>query len=245
MAGEHSILVVLPVYNEEEQLAGSVEELLGRLYTDFGSGFSVLIADNGSTDSTADIARSLSAEHGSVSWMRASAKGRGLALKEAWSSSDADILAYMDIDLSTDLAALSPLIRVLEDGDADMAIGSRLHPASDVERGPKREFISRSYNAILNLAFNPTVGYRVMDAQCGFKAVTRQVADEIVPLCKDNGWFFDTELLVRTVSHGYKVLEIPVKWTDDPGTTVDIPKTAADDLIGVARLLREMRYGRI
>ena len=209
--------VVIPVFNEEAQLAASVERVLDHLRT-LPWSFRVTIADNASTDQTALIARRLSHTHPEVSVVHLAEKGRGRALKRVWSASESDVLVYMDVDLSTDLAALLPLVAPLVSGHSDIAIGSRLSPSSRVERGAKREFISRSYNLILRQALRA----RFSDAQCGFKAIRRDAARELLPLVEDNAWFFDTELLVVAERAGLRIHEVPVDWTDDPDSSVDI-----------------------
>ena len=219
--------VVIPVFNEEDQLAASVERVLAHLRT-LPWTFQVTVADNASTDQTALIARRLSHTHPEVSVVHLAEKGRGRALKRVWSASESDVLVYMDVDLSTDLAALLPLVAPLVSGHSDIAIGSRLSPSSRVERGAKREFISRSYNLILRQALRA----RFSDAQCGFKAIRRDAARELLPLVEDNAWFFDTELLVVAERAGLRIHEVPVDWTDDPDSSVDIVRTAIDDLHG-------------
>jgi glycosyltransferase involved in cell wall biosynthesis len=192
-----------------------------------------VIADNASTDATLAIARSLARELDAVAVLRLEAKGRGRALRAAWSASDADIVAYMDVDLSTDLRALLPLVSGLVSGHSDVAIGSRLVAGARVERGFKREFISRSYNRLLRMALRA----RFSDAQCGFKALRADVARELLPLVDDDGWFFDTELLVVAQRSGLRIHEVAVDWIDDPDSRVDIFRTAAGDLRGVGRML--------
>jgi putative flippase GtrA len=167
-------------------------------------------------------------------------KGRGRALRTAWETSEAAVLAYMDVDLSTDLAALFPLVAPLLSGHSDLAIGTRLTQSSRVTRGPKRELISRAYNRILRTA----LGARFSDAQCGFKAIRQDRAAAMLPEVVDQGWFFDTELLVLAERSGLRIHEVPVDWVDDPHSTVDIVATARADLRGVARLMRGGRLAR-
>ncbi len=232
--------VVIPVYNEEAQLAGSVERVLEHLHT-MPWTFRITIADNASTDQTALIARRLSHLHPEVVVVHLAEKGRGRALKRTWSASESDVLVYMDVDLSTDLAALLPLVAPLVSGHSDLAIGSRLSRASRVERGAKRELVSRTYNLILRR----TLRARFSDAQCGFKAIRRAAARELLPLVEDDAWFFDTELLVVAERAGLRIHEVPVDWTDDPESSVDIVRTALDDLAGVARLGRSLVRGTL
>lgn len=225
--------VVIPVYNEEKDLARSVTALRQYLL-DLSPDWTwrIVVADNASTDRTLEIARELAARWPEqVGYVHLDQKGRGRALRRAWSESAADVVCYMDVDLSTDLAALPPLVEALRSG-YDVAIGSRLLPESRVERGLKREIISRTYNLIVRT----THGATFKDAQCGFKGVTRRVVEEVVPLVQDQAWFFDSELLLVAEGKGYRIKEIPVAWTDDPDSRVRIARTAWEDLKGLWRL---------
>lgn len=228
--------VVVPVHDEESVLATSVRRLHEHLSRAFPAEFRITIADNASTDRTAEVAAALAIALPEVRSLRLEEKGRGRALKAAWSASRADVVAYMDVDLSTDLTALPALVEPLLADRADVAIGSRLAPGAEVERGLRREVISRCYNRILQAALS--VG--VADAQCGFKAVRADVARDLLPRVRDGGWFFDTELLVLAERSGYRVLELPVAWHDDPDSSVALARTALDDLRGIARLRRDL-----
>jgi putative flippase GtrA/glycosyltransferase involved in cell wall biosynthesis len=233
--------VVVPVYNEEADLGPSVRRLHAYLELNLPVPFRITIADNASTDRTWAIAEELADTLPHVAAYHLDEKGRGRALKAVWSASDADVLAYMDVDLSTDLAAVLPLVAPLLSGHSDLSIGSRLTRQSRVVRGPKRELISRSYNLILRT----TLAARFSDAQCGFKAIRADRARELLPLVEDTGWFFDTELLVLAERAGLRIHEVPVDWTDDPDSRVDIVSTAVADLRGIVRLARGMASGRI
>ncbi|WP_189210756.1 bifunctional glycosyltransferase family 2/GtrA family protein [Actinokineospora fastidiosa] len=233
--------VVVPVHNEEADLERCVRGLHDHLRDHFPYTFRVTIADNASTDGTAAIARALADELPGVTAVRLDEKGRGRALHTAWLASDAAVLAYMDVDLSTDLAALSPLVAPLISGHSDIAIGSRLARGARVVRGPKRELISRAYNLILR----GTLAARFSDAQCGFKAIRADVAAALLPHVADPGWFFDTELLVLAQRSGLRIHEVPVDWIDDPDSRVDILATALADLRGIARLGRGLLTGRL
>ncbi|MCX5112393.1 bifunctional glycosyltransferase family 2/GtrA family protein [Streptomyces sp. NBC_00378] len=224
--------VVVPVFNEERDLEPSVRRLHAHLCETFPYPFRITIADNASTDSTPRIAARLADELPEAQWFRLAEKGRGRALRTAWSLSTAPVLAYMDVDLSTELTALLPLVAPLLSGHSDIAIGTRLAPGSRVVRGPKREITSRCYNALLRSVL--AVGFS--DAQCGFKAVRRDVAERLLPLIQDSEWFFDTELLVIAERAGLRIHEVPVDWVDDPDTRVDILATALADLRGIARI---------
>ncbi len=236
-----TVEIVIPVYNEAADLERSIRRLTGFLDDALPYRHRVTIADNASTDDTLAIAHRLAAEVDGVRVVHLDAKGRGRALKQTWLASDADVVAYMDVDLSTDLTALLPLLAPLVSGHSDVAIGTRLARGSRVVRGPKREFISRTYNLILRGA----LGVSFSDAQCGFKAMRADVARRLLPLVEDTNWFFDTELLVLAQRSGLRIHEVPVDWIDDPGTTVDIVATATEDLRGVWRLLRGFARGRI
>jgi glycosyltransferase involved in cell wall biosynthesis len=227
--------VVIPVYNEERDLEKSITRLRAFLLENGRRWrWKIVVADNASIDRTLAIARDLSARWpGQVGVVHLDQKGRGRALRRAWTESDADAVCYMDVDLSTELRFLPLLLDALL-SDADVAFGSRLAPGADVERGLKREIISRSYNQIIKLFF----WHRFWDAQCGFKGVTRQVVREILPLVEDQAWFFDTELLLIAEKNGYRLKEIPVRWVDDPDSRVKIFKTAWEDLKGLWRLRR-------
>ncbi len=225
--------IAIPAYNEEAVLAQSVTRLHDFLTTDFPFSWRMVIVDNASTDGTREIGEALAAHLSGVSYMHLNEKGRGRALRAAWTSSDARAVAYMDVDLSTDLRGLAPLVAPILAGHSEASIGSRLIRGSRVVRGLKREFISRSYNRLLHLALHA----RFSDAQCGFKAFRRDVVIGLLDLVEDQAWFFDTELLMLCQRRGLRIHEVPVDWVDDPDSRVDITRTARADLRGVARLM--------
>ncbi|MGH3151729.1 MAG: glycosyltransferase [Streptosporangiaceae bacterium] len=227
--------------NEEHDLAPSIRRLVGFLRDGFPFTARVTIADNGSTDATWSIADGLAREFGEVRAVRMEQPGRGRALRAIWSQSEAEVLAYMDVDLSTDLNALLPLVAPLLSGHSDLAIGTRLARGSRVIRGPKREVISRCYNMLLRAC----LGARFSDAQCGFKAIRREPAQALLPLTEDTGWFFDTELLVLAERAGLRIHEIPVDWIDDLDSRVDIVATAVADVHGMLRLGRGFARGTL
>lgn len=234
-----SVDVVVPVYNEEATLEPSVRRLHDFLTTTFPFDWRIVIADNGSVDATRDVAARLAAELAGVELLVVGSKGRGRALREAWTASTADVVAYTDVDLSTGLTGLLPLVAPLVSGHSDVAIGSRLSEGSVVARGPKRELISRLYNALLRVVF----AVRFRDAQCGFKAVRTDIAHRLVPAVADNGWFFDTELLLLAEHNGLRIHEVPVDWVDDPDSRVHVASTAWADLLGVRRVLWSFMRG--
>jgi putative flippase GtrA len=224
--------VVVPVYNEAGALEAGITTLRRYLDESFPFRTLVTIADNGSTDGTGLIAQRLASTLDGVTAMILDRKGRGYALRSAWSASRAEVVAYMDVDLSTSLSALLPLVGSVLSDHSDIAVGNRLAPGSRVVRGPTRELISRAYSHIVRLALHS----RVSDFQCGFKALRRECALRLLPLVEDDEWFFDTELLVTAERLGVRISETPVEWTDDPNSSVEIVATAADDLRGIWRI---------
>jgi glycosyltransferase involved in cell wall biosynthesis len=237
--GHPVVEIVIPVYNEEADLEASVRRL--RTYLDGSFPFSsvVTIADNASTDGTWAVACELARTVAGVTALHLDQKGRGRALRTAWLASGAEVVAYMDVDLSTDLDALLPLVAPLLSGHSHLAIGSRLATGAFVVRSTKREVISRSYNLILRTV----LGNRFSDAQCGFKAIRRDTAGLLLPFVDDQEWFFDTELLIQAERRGLRIHEVPVDWVDDPDSRVHIARTARDDLLGVWRMVHRRGGG--
>jgi len=231
--------VTVPVYNEEHVLRVSIQRLHDYLSQSFPFRWRITIADNASTDRTRAIAHELARELSDTRVVEIDRKGRGLALRTAWSSSTSDIVAYMDVDLSTGVNALLPLVASIHSGHSEIGIGSRLAPGALVARGPRREFISRCYNRVLRVVFVN----RFRDAQCGFKVARREVVERLLPLVHDNAWFFDTELLLVAEHNGLRVFEIPVDWVDDPDSRVHVVSTATDDLKGVIRVAKTFAAG--
>ncbi len=235
------IEIVVPVFNEEVDLAPGVRRLDAFLDDSVPFRTIITIADNASTDGTWQVATTLADELARVRAVHLDAKGRGRALQHVWATSTAKVVAYMDVDLSTDLNALLPLVAPLLSGHSDLAIGSRLSRSARVVRGPKRELISRGYNLMLRT----TLRARFSDAQCGFKAMRSDCARALLPHVRDTSWFFDTELLVLAERSGLRIAEIPVDWVDDPDSRVDLVDTALADLRGVARMAGSLLRGRL
>jgi putative flippase GtrA len=233
--------IVVPVRNEERDLAPGIRRLCSYLRLSFPFTARVTIADNGSSDRTWAVAAALRDEFAEVEAVRLAEPGRGRALRAIWSASGAEVLAYMDVDLSTDLNALLPLVAPLLSRHSDVAIGSRLARGSQVVRGPRREVLSRGYNLLLHA----TLGAGFSDAQCGFKAIRREHAAALLPLTTDNGWFFDTELLILAERAGLRIHEVPVDWVDDLDSRVDILATVLADLRGIIRLGTGLARGTI
>ena len=229
-----SLAVVIPVLNEEKDLPPSTERAVEFLAANLSAyDWRLVIADNGSTDSTPEVGKGLARAHDRVEYLRLERRGRGLALRTAWQRAAADVSAYMDVDLSTELEALPGMVRAVWDGECEIAVASRLRRGARViGRPPLREVVSRSYSLIVRTLFwSP-----IRDYQCGCKVVSRRTVDDLLPLVQDNGWFFDTELLLLALHTGYGIEEVPVTWTDDPDSRVRIVSTAYGDLKGLARL---------
>jgi glycosyltransferase involved in cell wall biosynthesis len=202
----------------------------------------ITIADNASTDNTPVVAATLVKRNSNIQLYRLEQKGRGRAVKRAWSNSQADFCVYMDLDLSTDLIHLPRILKALRNG-YDIAIGSRLAKGAKVEgRTFIREITSRTLNFFFIQLFFHT---HFNDAQCGFKAVTKKVVENLIPKIQDNGWFFDGELLIVAEKSGYKIYEEPVHWVDNPGSTVRLISTISGDLRVMWRLLRTMPWKHI
>ena len=231
--------IVIPVYDEEAALEASIRRLHRYLVEHFPLTWIVTIADNASRDHTWGVARRLASELPNVRVLHLAEKGRGRALRAAWTASTATVVAYMDVDLSTDLDSLLPLVAPLLSGHSDVAIGTRLAPGARVVRGPRREIISRGYNLILRTV----LGNEFSDAQCGFKALRSDVARVLLPLVDNENWFFDTELLVLAEHNGLRIHEVPVDWVDDPDSRVDVASTVLEDLRGIGRMMLRLAAG--
>ena len=228
--------VVIPVLNEAHVLETSVDTVRSFLSKHLEHTWHVVIVDNGSTDGTEKVGEKLNGQFRDVEFIHLPQKGRGLALRSAWLKSTADIVCYTDVDLSTDLRFLPPLISAIANERFDIAIGSRMMKSSYTKRSFKREIISRIYNVFVKMILLT----HFSDAQCGFKAVSREVVERIVPQIKDQSWFFDTELLVLAEKQGYKIKDIAVVWIEDDDSRVKIIRTAWDDIKGVLRLRRQL-----
>jgi glycosyltransferase involved in cell wall biosynthesis len=231
--------IVVPVHNEQRVLEASIRRLHAYLAASFPFAFRVTIADNASTDATWLLAKRLAERFCDVRAVHLAEKGRGRALRQVWSASDADVVAYMDADLSTGLEALLPLVAPLLSGHSDLAIGTRLANGAAVVRGPRRELVSRCYNLLLRTAMRA----RFSDAQCGFKAGRTEVVRALLPAVEDQAWFFDTELLLAAQQRGLRIHEVPVDWVEDTDSRVDLVRTAVDDLRGMARVARNHHHG--
>lgn len=231
--------VTIPVFNEEKDLPRSIAALHAFLGKRARFEWEIVIANNASTDRTREIADDLSAKFSAVRATHLAQKGRGRALKQVWLESRAEVLSYMDVDLSSNLFAFPPMIEALICEGFDIGIGSRLLKASTTRRSLKREVISRGYNWLVKAFFLT----KFSDAQCGFKAITRSAAQKLLPRVEDTGWFFDTELLVIAEKTGFRIFDLPVSWTEDLDSRVKIVRTAVDDIKGLIRVRRSFNRG--
>jgi glycosyltransferase involved in cell wall biosynthesis len=236
-----SVDVVIPVLNEAHVLENSVARVRRFLKSNLPYESRIVVVDNGSTDGTDNVARALADRYSDVQFLHLTQRGRGRALRHAWLQSKADVVCYMDVDLSTDLAHLPDLVNAIILDGYDVATGSRLHPASQTRRSLKREAISRIYNVFVKTI----LGTRFSDAQCGFKAVGREALETVVPQIEDQSWFFDTELLVLAEKQSYRIKDLPVRWDEDDDSRVKIVSTAWDDIKGVFRLRRQLWAGKL
>ncbi len=234
-----SVDVVIPVLNEAHVIESAVATLREFFAGHTSYAWRIVIVENGSTDDTAAIGARLATQFDDVDYMELGRPGRGRALRKAWTAGNADVLCYTDVDLSTDLSALPIVVAAIVNGGYDLAVGTRLDAGSNTARSPSREFISRSYNLFLRLVLRVSFS----DAQCGFKAISRQAAHELVPRVRDQSWFFDTELLVLAEKGGYAIKDVPVTWVEDDDSRVKIIRTAWDDIKGVLRLRRDLWLG--
>ena len=227
--------IVIPVYNEEVNLEKNINILTEWLKNNFKYEWIVTIADNGSTDNTKKIAKDLDMKNKKIILKEITSKGRGIALRESWLSSTSDICAFMDIDLSTELEYLNEIIYPIVELECEICCGSRWMSSSNVKRGLFRGILSWSYNFILQT----TLGLKIKDSQIGFKAIKTDTAKKVIPLIKDNEWFFDTELLLISQKNDLKIKQIPVIWIDHPKSTVVVLKTVKMFLRNVWRMKKD------
>jgi len=226
------LLITVPTYNDSSRVEKTIEHI-ARVFEKLGNA-RVLIADDGSTDETFRIVLRLLSRY---RWLAASGVtsnvGRGRLLREMWSRVSADIYVYMDSDLATDLSFLPRLVSCIEDG-CEIATGSRYLPASKTSRPRGRYVASRAYNLLLNALFHE----RISDHQCGFKALSRNAVSSLLPLCSDDRWFFDTELLVVGERVGLDVRELPVHWEETKWDRTSLRRLFRDTFVILPPLLR-------
>lgn len=232
--------IVIPVLDEERALPGCIETLCAFLEEGFPFDWSITIADNGSTDGTWQCAVEAARRHDRVQARRVPVRGRGAAVKSVWAASRADIVAYMDVDLSTGLDALLPLIAPLATGHCELSIGTRLGRGARIRRSVRRELVSRTYNGIVR----NVLGLHATDTSAGFKAARTDAVRPLLASVEDDHWFFDTELLLLAEYNGLRVHEVPVDWVEDLDTRVRVTRTALANLAGLVRMGRSIAAGR-
>ncbi|WP_054112469.1 glycosyltransferase [Marinagarivorans algicola] len=238
---QKNIEITIPVLNEEETLLAQIETIIQYLsVNDVAPGYSLslVIADNGSTDGTQDIAVDLAKKYTCVKYIRLEERGVGRALKASWTQSCADIVGYMDLDLATDLKHLKVAFASFDNG-SELVTGSRLaRGAKVIGRTPLRSFTSRVFNLIVQTWF----GSSFSDGMCGFKFLKRNIlASLMAGGAKSDGWFFATELLVVADALKLSIKDLPVEWTDDPNSKVKITKLTVEYLKAMKRLKAELK----
>ncbi|MFN3453373.1 MAG: glycosyltransferase [Pseudobdellovibrio sp.] len=227
--------ITLPVYNEEKTLYKNVEKII--LFCEMKLNniinICIIIVDNGSTDSTSIVAQNLIRNYPQViKFIQLPQKGVGLALKTSWLQSDADLVGYMDLDLSTDLMHLTEVVDLfIKNEKMDLVVGSRLNSKSHViGRSIIREITSRTLNFILKIVFKNNFD----DGMCGFKFMKKNLVEDIIKNgANSDAWFFCAEILIVSEWLDYKIYEIPVKWTDDLDSKVNIFSLAKECLLGI------------
>ncbi|KUM34597.1 glycosyltransferase [Arthrobacter sp. EpRS71] len=233
--------IAIPVSNQETRLEGQLRGLHGHLMDTFPHTFRITVADNASTDSTLRIAERLARELPEIKVVHLDHKGRGNSLRRVWLSSPSPLLAYVDLDLPLDLSAVAPLVAPLISGHSDLAVGTRLARGAQGRFSHRRGLVARAYNVLLRVL----TGARFSDAECGFKAIRADVAHKLLPHTGDDAWFFDTELLIIAERCALRIHEVPLDWTDDPDSGVDVVRTFLTDLKRLAKLTRKLHRGTI
>ncbi len=240
------LTLLLPAYNEATVLPWSVRTL-----STYAEGalaeydWRIVVVDNGSSDNTPAVIADLQKTVPKLTLLRLVEKGRGRALKQAWSELDYDVSAYMDVDLAVALDAVKPLVDAVASHSADIAVGSRYAPGASIQRSFFRSITSVGYNFLTKV----TIHLRTRDAQCGFKAIRKSVATTLLPLVHDTKWFFDTELLAFAEHRKFRVREIPVAWVETrPAlrkSKVKVFRTIIDYLVDLLRLRRALRHDTV
>ena len=228
------IVVTVPAYNELQNLRKCVESLLHESLT-LNEEFRIVIGEDGSTDGTDIVAESLESMHPRVIHFHSAQKlGRGLALKRAWNKLDADIYAFVDCDLATDMKYFPQLINSIREGN-DLATGSRYIKGAKINRPFIRDFTSRIYNKLIRMMYKD----KVYDHQIGFKAFSKRLIKDEMNNCKSDDWFWDTEIIVRSIHDNYKHVEFPVEWEEKKGKRTSLKRLLSDVMIhgqGIIRL---------
>lgn len=206
------VLIVIPIYNEEKILEKNILRLYNFLQNNNLENWQIVIADNASTDQSEKIGQKLNTNYQQIGYLKIPKRGKGIAIRTAWKKySDADIFTFIDADLSTDITFLPNLINAIAKENYDIAIGDRFDKNSKVKRNLKRNIISLGYRFILKISLKT----KINDLPCGFKAINKKILDNIVPLVKNNTWFFDSEIVLLAEKMGYKIKKIPIIWQEN------------------------------
>ncbi|MEK7570214.1 MAG: glycosyltransferase [Patescibacteria group bacterium] len=240
------LTLILPAYNEATILPWSVRTVMGYASAALQAfDWSLVVVDNASTDNTSAVVVALQQELPGLQYLRIPQKGRGIALRTAWNTMDFDISLYMDVDLAVALDAVAPLVDMIASGAADIAVGSRYATGAKIQRSFMRSVTSVGYNFLTRLC----IQLKTRDAQCGFKAIRKAVAVQLLPSVRDDGWFFDTELLLQAERRGFRVRALPVSWVETrPAlrkSKVHVLRTITHYLIQLFRLRVAMLRGRL
>lgn len=232
-----NIEITIPVLNEEETIKEKISEMIDYVVKNLSNrNIKFIIADNGSTDMTEEYSQELIKKYKNLKYIKLPEKGVGLALKASWSSSEADYVGYMDLDIATDLSALKDVVLEMDKG-SEIINGSRLLKKSEViNRTFIREFTSRMFNFLLKVILK----VKFTDGMCGFKFFKRKTIQSLINTGIDTkGWFFSTEILVKGYWKGIEIKEIPVKWTDDRNSKVKIISLSLNYLKNIFKLKKE------
>ena len=227
------IVVTVPAYNESKNLRKCVEFLLKETLP-LKEDFCIVIAEDGSTDGTDVVAKCLEGANSKVIHFHSAQKlGRGLALKRAWNKVDGDIYVFIDADLATNMKYYPQLINSIREGN-DLATGSRYIKGAKVNRPFLRDFTSRFYNKLIRMMYKD----KVFDHQIGFKAFSKRLIKDELNNCRSNGWFWDTEIIVRSIHKNYKVVEFPVEWKEKQRKNTSLKRLISDVIIHGTGLIR-------
>lgn len=214
------LAITIPVLNEEETIVSKVEEVVNFFNLNNICDYIIIIGDNGSTDNTENLSKSLEQKYDFIKYLKISRKGVGLALRESWLKYEADIVGYMDLDLATDLKHIFEVLKLFENEDTKIVVGSRLLKSSKVSnRKPIREITSRGFNFLVKRILK----VKFTDGMCGFKFFRREIAVSLIKKgIETDGWIFATEILAKAEWSGIKIKEVAVNWKDDPNSKVKI-----------------------
>ncbi len=236
---DNTVSIILPAHNEEDVLRSTVQELQD-WSTSNDHPLQIIIVEDGCTDATPEISADLAKAHDNVRHIHKEHRlGKGVAVETGFDAAETDIICFMDVDRATPVDCLDDLLQPIEQGTADITVGSRYLSDSDADRNPTRSIMSRGYNALINGLFHTGIA----DHQCGFKAMRAAVFDELQDDITDGAWFWDAEMLVVAQRQGYTVQEVPVRWEERDDSAVGVIPVSAQLLQGAVRLKSEHLFG--